>query len=352
MLLEETIKKIVPKDSKAMEAAKARIANLTMPPWALGRILDLAGDLSGINACFPPKVERKNIVVMAGDHGVVREGVSQFPQEVTVQMVGNFVNGGAGINVFARLNRCSVTVVDMGVAGDLSALAETKKILSRKVGWGTKNMFKEPAMTPGEARKSVEIGIQVAQDLDVSTDVFGTGEMGIGNTTPSTAIASVITGVLCSEIAGCGTGINSQALQHKIAIIEESIKLHRPSKRDPLDLLSKVGGFEIGGLAGLILGAASLRKPVVIDGFISTAAALLAAELCPNAIDYMIAAHQSKEAGHKIMLNHLGLKPLLDLDLRLGEGTGGALAMNLIDAAFCIVTEMATFQDAGVSRDL
>lgn len=351
MLLEETIKKIIPKDVRAMEQAKERIANLTMPPWALGRILDLAVDLSGINACFPPKVERKNIVVMAGDHGVVSEGVSQFPQEVTVQMVGNIVNGGAGINVLARLNHCSVTVVDMGVAADLSALAESKKIISRKVAWGTKNMFREPAMTREEARKALESGIRVALDLDASTDVFGTGEMGIGNTTPSTAIASVITGVLCSSIAGHGTGISTKALERKIEIIEKSIKLHCPSRRDPLDLLSKVGGFEIGGLAGLILGAASLRKPVVIDGFISTAAALLASEFCPQAVEYMIAAHQSKEAGHKIMLDYLGLKPLLSLDLRLGEGTGGALALNLIDAAFRIVTEMATFQDAGVSKD-
>ena len=206
-------------------------------------------------------------------------------------------------------------------------------------------------MTYAEARKAVEAGIEVAQDLDAVTDVFGTGEMGIGNTTPSTAVACVITGVLCSEMAGRGTGISMQALEHKIEIIEKSIKLHSPSRRDPLDILSKVGGFEIGGLAGLILGAASLRKPVVIDGFISTAAALLAAELCPDAIPYMIAAHQSKEAGHKIMLDYLGLQPLLSLDLRLGEGTGGALAMNLIDAASRIVTEMATFQNAGVSRD-
>lgn len=351
MLLEETIKKIVPKETTAMNEAKAHIAQLTMPPWALGKILDLAVDLSGINGCFPPKVSRKNIVVMAGDHGVVSEGVSQFPQEVTVQMVDNFVNGGAGINVLSRLNHCSVTVVDMGVAEDLSALARSKKIISHKVALGTKNMFREPAMTLEEARRSLEAGIQVALDLDASTDVFGTGEMGIGNTTPSTAITSVITGVLCSEIAGRGTGINSEALKHKIEIIEKSIKLHNPSKRNPLDLLSKLGGFEIGGLAGLILGAASLRKPVVVDGFISTAAALLAAEFCPYAIEYMIASHQSKEAGHKVMLDHLGLKPLLSLDLRLGEGTGGALAMNLIDAAFRIVTEMATFQDAGVSKD-
>lgn len=351
MLLEETIAKIVPKETRYMDAAKERIANLTMPPWALGRILDLAVNLSGINGCFPPKVSRKNIVVMAGDHGVVSEGVSQFPKEVTVQMVGNFVNGGAGINVLSRLNHCSVTVVDMGIAADLSALVESKKIISHKVAWGTKNMFREPAMTTGEARKAVEAGIRVALDLDSSTDVFGTGEMGIGNTTPSTAIASVITGVLCSEIAGRGTGLNSESLQHKIEIIEKSIKLHCPSKRDPLDLLSKVGGFEIGGLAGLILGAASLRKPIVVDGFISTAAALLASEFCSNTIDYMIPAHQSAEAGHKVMLDYLGLKPLLSLDLRLGEGTGSALAMNLIDAAFRVVTEMATFQDAGVSKD-
>lgn len=351
MLLEDTIKKIMPKDLRAMDEAKAHIANLTMPPWALGRILDLAVDLSGMNGCFPPKVERKNIVVMAGDHGVVSEGVSQFPQEVTVQMVGNFVSKGAGINVLAGLNRTSVTVVDMGVAGDLSMLAEKGAILSRKIAKGTKNMYREPAMTSHEARRSMEAGIQVALDLDKVTDVFGTGEMGIGNTTPSTAITSVITGVLVSEIAGCGTGISTETLVHKIEIIEKSIQLHRPSRRDPLDLLSKVGGFEIGGLAGLILGAASLRKPVIVDGFISTAAALLASEFCPNAVEYMIAAHQSREAGHKIMLDHLGLKPLLFLDLRLGEGTGAALAMNLVDAASRIVTEMATFQSAGVSKD-
>ena len=347
-LIHETIDKIKPRSSQAMQEAKDRIMRLTMPHWALGRICDLAVDLSGMTGSIRPPIKRKTIVVMAGDHGITAEGVSLYPKEVTAQMVHNFAQGGAGINVLSRLTGTSVAVADLGVDGDLSALGS--KILQKKIARGTRSMLAGPAMTYAEAIRSVEAGIEIACELAESTDVFGTGDMGIGNTTPSTAIASVITGVLPELIAGRGTGIDLEALKKKINVIEKSLKANKPDRKDALDILSKVGGFEIGGIAGLIIGAASLSKPVLIDGFISTSAALIANELAPECAQYMIAAHKGAEAGHQIMLEYLGLKPLLELELRLGEGTGAALAMNLLDAAFSILTNMATFEEASVSK--
>ena len=349
-LLESTIKKIEPQRAEVRALARARLEQLTMPYWALGRLMDLAEDLAGITGSLNPPVSRKTVVTMAGDHGVVAAGVSKYPQEVTIQMVHNFVRGGAGINALARLAGARVVVVDMGVAGDLSELVKGGRILSRRVAGGTKNMVEGPAMTRDEAIRCVEGGIEIALDLASTTDLFGTGDMGIGNTTPSSAIVSVFSGSRVAEVTGRGTGIDDGQFFNKISMIEKAIAVNSPDPKDALDVLAKVGGFEIGGIAGLILGAASVKKPVLVDGFISTAGARIAAHLSPVAREYMIASHRSMEQGHRIALDSLGKTPLLDLDLRLGEGTGAALSMHLVEAAVRILTDVATFDQAAVSR--
>ncbi len=349
-LIEKTIRATEPLDKAWRDKATARLEQLTMPHWALGRLMDLAQDLAGMTRSIKPDFSRKTVVTMAGDHGVTAEGVSSFPSEVTVQMVHNFVNGGAGINALAKLNNANVVVVDMGVAGDLSDLVNSGKIVSKRIADGTDNMAKGPAMSREQAIASIEAGISVAIELAETTDIFGTGDMGIGNTTPSTAIVSTLTEASVSELTGRGTGIEDDQLKHKIDVIEAALKVNAPEASDGIDVLSKVGGFEIGGIAGLILGAASLQKPVVVDGFISTAGALIAQSLAPDCTDYIIAAHNSVEPGHKVMLGKLGKQALLDLNLRLGEGTGAALAMNLVDAAVKVLTEVATFEEAHVSE--
>ncbi len=349
-LLESTIAAIRPQDKHTRARAKARLDQLTMPHWALGRLMDLAVDLAGMTASVPPPVSRKAIVVMAGDHGVTAEGVSKYPAEVTPQMVGNFVAGGAGINALARLNGTRVVVVDMGVAGDLSALAAAGRIVRKRVAAGTANIALGPAMTRAQAVQALEAGIAVVDELAPDVDVFGTGEMGIGNTTPSAAIVAALTGAPAAEITGRGTGIDDAQFQRKIDVVARALHVNRPDPSDGVDVLAKVGGFEIGGIAGVVLGAAARRKPVVVDGFISTAGAMIAHALCPIVSEYLIAAHRSVERGHARMQKRLGAEPLLDLGLRLGEGTGAALAMNLVEAAVRVLTEVATFEEAAVSK--
>lgn len=349
-LLSTTLARIVPQDAAWRAKAKQRLDQLIMPHWALGRLMDLALDLAGITRSMNPPVARKAIVVMAGDHGVAAEGVSKFPQEVTVQMVHGFVAGMAGINVLARLAGAQVIVVDVGVAGDLSPLAKAGKIIDKKVASGTANMAAGPAMSREEAQRAVEAGIEVATELGDTVDLFGTGDMGIANTTPSTAVVAALTGASVASLTGRGTGIDDKQLARKIAVVEKSLAVNQPDPRDGLDVLAKVGGLEIGGIAGVVLGAAAQHKPVVVDGFISTAGALIAHALCPAVSEYIIAAHRSVEQGHRVMQSHLGREPLLDLNLRLGEGTGGALAMHLVEAAQRILTEMATFDEAHVSQ--
>jgi nicotinate-nucleotide--dimethylbenzimidazole phosphoribosyltransferase len=345
-VLREIIEQIEPADQSWRDRARQRILTLTMPPWAMGRVLDLAVDLAGMTRSLTPGVSRRCVVVMAGDHGVTVEGVSAFPAEVTVQMIHNFALGGAGVNVLARQARSRVIVVDVGVAGELGNLTG---VLSRRIAPGTANMARGPAMTREQAARAIEVGIDVARDLADETDVFATGEMGIGNTTPSSAIIAVLCHADPSMVTGRGTGIDDRTLQLKTDVIRRALAVNRPDAGDPLDVLAKVGGFEIGALAGLVLGAAARRKPILIDGLISTAGALLALALCPASADYMIAAHRSLEPGHQTALDHLGKQPLLDLGLRLGEGTGAVLAMHVVDAAVGILTEMATFEAAGVS---
>ncbi len=348
--LEATFRKIYPQDLESRQQAESRLGQLTMPHWALGDLMDLAVDLAGMIRSLQPQVTRKRVVVMVGDHGVTAEGVSQYPAEVTTQMVHNFVCGGAGINALARRAGAEVCVVDVGAKDEFAELVKKGAILSKKIGRGTANMVYGPAMTRTHAVMSVEAGVEIANALAGDVDVFGAGEMGIGNTTPSTAIAAVFTGKKVEELTGRGTGIDDDRLRNKIAVIEKSLARNRPNAKDGLDVLAKVGGFEIGAIAGLIIGAAANRKPVVVDGFISAAGAMIACNLEPFVRDYLICSHQSVEPGHGALLAKLQRRPLFDLNLRLGEGTGAALAMHLVDAAVAVLTEIATFSEAGVSR--
>lgn len=348
-LIDETISQIKPQSIEHRVLASAHIHQLTMPRRALGRLLDLAEDLAGMRAELAPSVARKNIVLMAGDHGIVEEGVSDQPQEVTAQMVRNFACGGGGICVLADNAGAKVTLVDIGVK--CSDFSDLPSVVRRKIAPGTGNFARGPAMTREQALQSIETGIAVVNELDGETDVFGTGEMGIGNTSPSSAIAALLTGRPLGELVGRGAGLPPEKMGLKLAAIRRGLEINHPDPCDPIDILSKVGGYEIGGIAGLCLGAAARRKPIVIDGFISAAGALLAAKLAPNATDYMIPAHLSREPGHRHMLGLLNRKPLLDLDLRLGEGSGAALAMHLLDAAHAIMTRMATFASAGVASE-
>lgn len=337
------IKKI---DYSLEKETQRRLDNLTKPQGSLGRLEELAKRVVGVTRNAFPPVKNKVIFILAGDHGVTEEGVSAYPKEVTPQMVYNFIRGGAGINVLARHVGARVVIVDMGIACDLEP---HPALIIKKVNYGTKNMAKGPAMTREEAIRSIENGIEIFEkEFEKGIDIAGTGDMGIGNTTPSSAITSVITGEPVDRVTGRGTGIDDKTVSHKMALIKKAISLNKPDPEDAIDVLSKVGGFEIGGLTGIILAAASKKVPVVIDGFISGAAALLAYELAPNVKDYTIAAHCSQEKGHKIVLDYLALSPLLDLNLRLGEGTGAALGISIVEASIKILTEMATFKSASV----
>ena len=347
-LLSSTIEMMRPLDGEAMAQAVARQAQLTKPQGSLGRLEELSVKLAGIQGKPIPEIKHKAIITMAGDHGVVAEGVSLWPQEVTVQMVYNFLRGGAAINVLARQIGARVIVVDMGVAADLAPDAH---LLSRKVAHGTGNISQGPAMTAEQAVKAVEAGIEiVAGEVARGLDIVGTGDMGIGNTTASSAICAVMTGRPVAGVTGRGTGVTGKQLAHKREVVEKALDVNRPDPRQPLDVLAKVGGFEIGGLVGVMLAAAAYRIPVVIDGFISGAAALIATALAPGLGEFLIAGHVSAEAGHRVLLRHLGLKPLLDLDMRLGEGTGAALGIFLAEAAARVLAEMPTFAEAGVSE--
>jgi nicotinate-nucleotide--dimethylbenzimidazole phosphoribosyltransferase len=346
--LEQALGEIKPLDKKAMTAARARQDTLTKPLGSLGRLEQLSIKLAGIKGEPIPRINHKAIVTMAADHGVVAEGVSAYPQAVTPQMVLNFLRGGAGINVLARHVGARVIVVDMGVASDLES---HPALLSRKIAYGTSDMARGPAMSREQAMKSIEVGLEIVEkEVENGLDIVGTGDMGIGNTTSSSAITAAITGEKVAKVTGRGTGIDDKQLAHKVEVIERALKVNKPNAEDATDVLAKVGGFEIGGLSGVILGAAAHHIPVVIDGFISGAAALIAVGLSPGVKDYLIASHCSVEIGHKAILKYLRLKPILDLELRLGEGTGAALGIFLAEAAAKILAEMATFAEAGVSE--
>lgn len=351
MKLKDILQGIEPTDQNWLDRAQAHTAQLVMPPRALGRLHDISERLCGIQQSMQPSLSTKAIVVMAGDHGIAGDGVSAYPQEVTGAMVQTFLVGGAGINAFSRQIGADVWVVDMGIIPELDAgsMPNAERLLVKKIAAGTQNFTKGPAMSRQEAQLAIETGFEVAANLFKSgVDILGTGDMGIGNTTPSAAIGAVVTGAALEDMVGRGTGVDDDGLVRKIASIRQGIELNVPEQSDGLGVLSKVGGFEIGGIAGLVLAGAYYRRPVVIDGFISTAGALIADCLCPHVRDYLFAGHCSEEPGHKIMLRHLAVAPILDLGMRLGEGTGGALAMGVIEAAARMFREVMTFEQAGV----
>jgi nicotinate-nucleotide--dimethylbenzimidazole phosphoribosyltransferase len=331
-------------DTHSQQLASARQATLTKPAGALGRLESLSIQIAGMVGRIDWLPVRRAVVVCAADHGVVAQGVSAYPQSVTAAMVLNFLHGGAAINVLARQMGARVTVVDAGVASDISGHPD---LITRKVGRGTADFSVGPAMTSEQAQMSVQLGRDVvAREIERGLDILAVGEMGIGNTTAASAIIAAVTGQSVEIVTGHGTGIGKGQFSHKVAIIKRGLEVNDPAGRDTLQ---KVGGFEIGVMAGLMLGAAEHRIPVIVDGLISTSAALIAAQIDPAVAGYLIAGHLSVEPGHRIALDWLGLQPLLNLDLRLGEGTGAVLAMPLVEAAMRTLNEMATFDAAGVS---
>ena len=345
--LQEALEKISPADAVAMRHARVRQSNLTKPPGSLGRLEDISVQLAGIFGTDKPQVRAKTVIIAAGDHGVIAQGVSGYPREVTVQMVHNFLAEGAAINVLSRRLGVRRVIVDAGVAGELPRSPEIRRIC---IGRGTGDITRGPAMTRAQAQQCLVAGINLAGEAAAAgADLIGTGDMGIGNTTPSSAIVAALTGRPPQVTTGRGTGRTPGELAHKVAVVRQALEVNKPAPGDPLDVLAKVGGFEIGVLAGLVLGGAMMRRVVVLDGFISGAAALIACSLSPNARDYVIASHRSAEKGHRAVLAQLKLRPLLDLGLRLGEGTGAVLAMPVIEGAAACLTEMATFDEAGVS---
>ncbi len=340
--LKEYCDRVEDVDGDVISAVQKRLDNQTKPQGSLGTLEELVKEISAIQRTTRPVCDKKVIFTLAADHGIAGEGVSAYPQSVTAQMVLNFVNGGAGVNVLARHAGSEVVVVDIGVASDLNFSG----FIARKIDYGTMSFIQGPAMTREQALNSIILGIELA--LEREFDILGTGEMGIGNTTASAAVAAVLTGKKVRDITGRGTGIDDSRLNKKVELIEKGIEKNRPDPSDPVGVLAGVGGFEIGGIAGLVIGAAIKKKPAVIDGYISTVGAMIACALCPTLRDYILLSHRSSEKGHDVFTEYLGKKPILDLGLRLGEGTGAALAMEIIDAALALYYNMATFDQAGV----
>ncbi|CAB1061219.1 Nicotinate-nucleotide--dimethylbenzimidazole phosphoribosyltransferase (EC [Olavius sp. associated proteobacterium Delta 1] len=352
MNLAEIAKGIQPVDQEWIAKARERTAQLVMPTRALGRLHEISEQLCGIQTTLQPSINRKAVLVMAGDHGIVNEGVSAYPQEVTGAMIQTFLAGGAGINAICRHVSAEVYVVDMGIIADFANLdvPAGDRLIIHKIAPGTANFAQGPAMSMREAEQAVMSGFQEASKLfQDGVEIIGTGDMGIGNTTPSAAIGAVLCGTDLAEMVGRGTGVDNEGLSRKQEVIRRGIEVNNPKPEDGLDVLSKVGGFEIGGIAGCVLAGAYHRRPVMIDGFISTAGALIAHAICPTVVAYLFSGHCSEEPGHRHMLKHLNLNPILDLGMRLGEGTGGAMAMSIVDGALRVFKEVMTFAEAGVA---
>jgi nicotinate-nucleotide--dimethylbenzimidazole phosphoribosyltransferase len=348
MWLDELISRIGSLDKEAMRAARTRQQLLTKPKGSLGRLEDLSIQIAGITGKALPSLDRKVVVVMAGDHGIVAEGVSAYPQVVTAQMVENFRVGGAAINVLARLAGARLTVVDVGVA---TAISAGGGVTSEKVAAGTANMTRGPAMTREQTLLAMKAGAAAVEaELAHGLDVLAVGEMGIGNTASAAAVAAVLTGRSPAELIGRGTGVDDAGLSRKVDAVRRAIEVNRPAQDDPLDVLAKLGGIELAAIAGATLAAAVHRRPVMVDGYPATAGVMAAAAMAPTLRPFLIAAHRSEEKGHQIMLDWLGLRPLLDLGMRLGEGTGAVLGMFLAEAACRTLCEMTTLEEAGVSK--
>ena len=335
-------------DRNAMEDARRRQASLTKPPGSLGLLEEISVRLCGIKGEMTADLGGKVIILCAADHGVVEEGVSAYPQEVTAQMLANFADRGAAINVLAGYAGARVVLVDIGTVGEGSLPG----VVDRRIRAGTANIAQGPAMSRKEAERAVATGIELAgQEISGGAGMIATGDMGIGNTTPSSALVAAFTGLPAEAVVGRGTGLDDTALDAKTRVVEKALAANRPGSDDPVGALAGVGGLEIGAMAGVILGGVMERVPVVIDGFISGAAALLAERICPGAKNFMFASHLSEEPGHKAALDELSLEPFINLNMRLGEGTGAALAMPVIEVALKLLNEMATFDEAGVSRE-
>ena len=345
--LSEVLENIRPVDNAVRRRARTRQRTLTKPPGSLGRLEDIAVQLAGIFGAERPQVRGKAVIIAAGDHGVVSQGVSSYPQEVTAQMVHNMLAEGAAISVLCRQLGVRRVIMNAGVAAALPASPELRSL---RAGRGTADISQGPAMTQEQARRCLDAGIDLAMEAaNADADLIGAGDMGIGNTTSASAIVATLTGRSPRDTTGAGAGRNKEELAHKVAVVTQALAVNSPDPEEPLAVLAKVGGFELGVLAGVVLGGALMRRAVVLDGFISGAAALVACALAPAARDYLIASHRSAEAGHRFVLTRLKLRPLLDLRLRLGEGTGAVLAMPVIESAARCLTEMATFAEAGVS---
>jgi nicotinate-nucleotide--dimethylbenzimidazole phosphoribosyltransferase len=345
--LQKVLDAIKPLDGEAMESARKRMDILTKPQGSLGRMEDLAVQLAGISGDFFPCRSSKRVVVMAADHGVTEEGISAYPSEVTAQMVANFTGGGAAINVFGRQCEVEVEVVDVGVKVDTNLPGVRKA----RVRAGTGNFRRGPAMSRFEALQAITAGIECAEEAaEAGIRVLATGEMGIGNTTASSAVMAALTGYETSLVVGRGTGLDDEKLRHKQDVVNGALEMHKPDPADPLAVLSAVGGLEIAALAGLILGAAQRRIPVVVDGFISSTAALVAVKFNPLVWHYLVPSHLSAESGHALLMDYLNLQPYIHMGMRLGEGTGAVLGMQIVEAAARVTLEMATFEDANVTN--
>ncbi len=343
MSISKTTSKINELNQEAMKKAQNHLNSLTKPKNSLGRLEDLCVKVAGIQG-KEPEINNKKIFILAGDHGITEEGVSAFPSPVTKQMMKNFVNGGAAINALSNYSKADLELVDIGVNGKI----ESDKIIDKKISNGTNNFYKEPVMTKKQAKKSIKHGINLVKEHAGKSEVIGLGEMGIGNTTPSAAIFSTILNLKPEEIIGTGTGLDDKGIQNKIDVVTESLKRRKPSK-EPIEILSKVGGFEIGGLTGVIIEAAAENKVIIVDGYITLSAALLAVEIEPKVENYLIFGHSSGENGFERIINEKDFDPLLDLDMKLGEGTGASLAMNILESSVKTYHEMATFEESGVS---
>ncbi|MGH9307959.1 MAG: nicotinate-nucleotide--dimethylbenzimidazole phosphoribosyltransferase [Vicinamibacterales bacterium] len=347
--LQSAIERVRPVGPTWRDRAEGRLDRLTKPPHSLGRLESIAARLCAIQETLTPRAAPRRIVVFAGDHGVTAEGVSAYPSAVTAQMVGNFLRGGAAINALARASGADVCVVDVGVAGEIDAAGHAASFVSSRVRPGTRNMVHEPAMSAHELASAVGVGLEIADAAARDgVAVLVCGEMGIGNSTAASAMTAAFTRAAASEVTGPGTGIDQDAFDRKTAAIARALRIHQPG-RSPLDVLRTVGGLEIAAITGAYVGAAAHRLAIVGDGFIATAAALAAVELCPSFLDYWFAGHLSSEPGHRLQLRYLRQEPLLQLDMRLGEGTGAALAMHLLTAATAVINDMATFDSAGVA---
>lgn len=332
------------------DRAEARLDRLTKPQHSLGRLEWIASRLCAMEETLTPRAAPRRIVVFAADHGVAAEGVSAYPSAVTAQMIGNFLRGGAAINALARATAAEVWVVDVGVAGDIDSAGSSASFISRRVRPGTRNMAQGPAMSHDELTSAIDVGLEIADAAARDgVAVLACGDMGIGNTTAASAMTAALTGASAADVTGRGTGIDEDTFIRKVVVVTEALRVNRPD-RSPLDVLRTVGGFEIAAIAGAYIGAAAHRIAIVGDGFIATAAAMVAAELCPSFLDYWFAGHRSTEPGHAVQLGFLRQEPLLQLDMRLGEGTGAALAMHLLSAAAALMNEMATFDSAGVTE--